>query len=122
MKIKQGQEATYAEYVATNSKDFYSSGVVTFSERWADLMEAELSNGIAIEKMAKRTSHKADTDGISVFMYGCAVASLAKFWEHGEALRRWHNGDCQIGTEGDEANESGGILNPAVMVIADKTK
>lgn len=59
----------------------------------------------------------ANTDGITGFMYGCAVSGLAKFWKHGEQLRRWHNKDSQLGTEGDEANESGGVLNPAILTI-----
>ena len=42
---------------------------------------------------------------------------LAQCWVHGEALRRWHNRDTQIGTEGDKANESGGVLNPALLTI-----
>jgi len=32
-------------------------------------------------------------------------------------LRRWHNKENQIGTEGDKANESGGVLNPALLSI-----
>ena len=42
---------------------------------------------------------------------------LAQCGVHGEALRRWHNRDTQIGTEGDKANESGGVLNPALLTI-----
>jgi len=53
-------------------------------------------------------------------MYGCAVVILSKCWEHGEALRRWHNKDTQIGDEGDRANESGGVLNPALLSIGPK--
>lgn len=50
-------------------------------------------------------------------MYGCAVSILSQVWIHGEELRRWHNLDSQIGTEGEKANESGGVLNPAVLNI-----
>lgn len=51
-------------------------------------------------------------------MYGCAVSALAKFWVHGEQLRIWHNLDIQIGNEGEKANESGGVLNPALLNIS----
>ena len=102
--------------------DFYGSGIIRFSERWANLMEAELANGKSLEKIAKRTSSKADTEGISGFMYGCAVSALSLFWEHGEALRRWHNKETQLGDEGDRANETGGVLNPALLIIGDKSK
>ena len=50
---------------------------------------------------AKEASHLADSEGITGFMYGCAVSMLAQCWKHGEELRRWHNKDTQIGTEGD---------------------
>lgn len=61
--------------------------------------------------------YSSHTEGITGFMYGCAVSALAHFWAHGEALRRWHNLDTQIGTEGEKANESGGVLNPALLNI-----
>ena len=116
MKIKPTLEAEYNEYKAKNN-DPYGGGVVMFTERWADLMEAEMASGKKIEDCAKDTSHKADTEGITGFMYGCAVQALAHFWEHGEILRRWHNLDCQIKNEGEAANESGGVLNPAILNI-----
>lgn len=124
MKLKQGQKAAYAKYVKANSKDGYSKAVVDYTERWAALMEAAIgtqtiSNAIehTIRSVAKDTSHEADSEGITGFMYGCAVSALAQFWEHGEVLRRWHNLDTQIRNEGEKANESGGVLNPAVMTL-----
>jgi hypothetical protein len=118
MKIKQGLETEYAKYVETNSRDGYSKAVVDYSERWANLMEERLSaTGSTIAEIAKKASHDADTEGITGFMYGCAVQALAYFWEHGEELRRWHNKNAQLGDEGDRANESGGVLNPALLSI-----
>src|SRR5437867_1120933 len=124
MKIKPGLEKEYAEYVKMNSGDDYSKGVVDYTERWVILLEEAIgqqtiSNTIehTIRSRAKDASHEADTDGITGFMYGCAVQAIAKFWEHGEVLRRWHNLDTQIGTEGERANESGGVLNPALLNI-----
>jgi hypothetical protein len=68
--------------------------------------------------MAKETSHEADDEGITGFMYGCAVSILVGCWIHGEKLRRWHNKDTQLGNEGDEANEKpGAVLNPALLTI-----
>jgi hypothetical protein len=48
------------------------------------------------------------------------VSCLAKCWVHGEALRRWHNKETQLKDEGDKANEEGGVLNPAVLVLGSK--
>ena len=117
MKIKN--QDVYNEWVANNS-DPYGKGVIDFAIRWADIMELKIANGEPLNDVASQASHEADTEGITGFMYGCAVGFLATSWEHGEQLRKWHNKDCQLGTEGDEANESGGVLNPALMCIGKK--
>lgn len=100
-----------------NNQDPYGSGVIRFAERWADLMEAKMAEGATLEDIAEATSHEAETEGITGFMYGAAVSVLATSWEHGDQLRRWHNLDTQIGDEGERANESGGVLNPAILNI-----
>jgi len=117
MEIIAGKEAEYSDYKAKNSADGYSRGVVTFGEKWADAMEAAIKGGESVDACAQRAAAEADTEGITGFMYGCAVSALSHFWAHGEALRRWHNLDTQIGTEGEKANESGGVLNPALLNI-----
>lgn len=118
MKLKAGLEKEYAEYKASNT-DPYGGRVVSYSEDWADLMEAEMAKGKSIQECAKYSSHTADTDGITGFMYGCAAQGLAHFWEHGEELRKWHNLDTQIGTEGEKANATSGVLNPALLKIGE---
>lgn len=117
MKIKQTLVQEYENYKAKNSNDPYSARIVSYGEDWADLMETQLEAGKPLESIAKETSHEADTDGITGWMYGAAVSALSRFWEHGEELRRWHNLDTQIRDEGEKANASGGVLNPAVLVI-----
>jgi hypothetical protein len=114
MKIKD--EAAWKKWVESN-QDFYGKGIIDYAERWADLIEEELNNGKKLEDVAKETSHRADTDGITGFMYGAAVQVLYTSWEYGDQLRRWHNLDCQIHNEGEEANEKGAVLNPAVLSI-----
>jgi hypothetical protein len=91
--------------------------VITYAEQWADLMERDMAAGKKLEDVAEATSHEADTDGVTGFMYGAAVSVLAQVWEHGEALRRWHNLKTQIGHEGERANETGGTLNPALLNV-----
>jgi hypothetical protein len=103
-----------------NNTDAYGAAVYVYAGRWAQLMQAEIAQGKALADIASQTSHDADIEGITGFMYGCAVAILAQCWIHGEELRRWHNKDTQIGTEGDAANESGGVLNPAILNIGGK--
>lgn len=109
MKIKKSAEQAYQNFVEINSNDGYSYAVVTYMNRWADMMEAEMGNGKSLSEMAKQTSHDADKEGITGFMYGCAVAALSDFWEYGEELRVWHN--AQYGHHGD------GVVNPAILTV-----
>lgn len=116
----------WAACVKANASDAYSYCCCRYAAAWASLMESRGELGstpsaetaLKIAKIAKACSHDADTEGITGFMYGAAVSMLAKFWVHGEALRRWHNSDTQIAGEGDRANESGGVLNPALLNIS----
>lgn len=114
MKLKDAEG--WKKTVEANQDD-YGSGVMRYAERWANLMEERMADGAAVADVAKQASHDADTEGITGFMYGCAVSILSQVWEHGEDLRRWHNLDTQIGNEGEKANAEGGTLNPAVLNI-----
>lgn len=116
MKLQPGKEQEYENY-KTNNADPYGSCVVRYGETWANLMEARLTNGERLTDIAQTTSHEADNEGITGFMYGYAVKTLAYFWQHGEELRQWHNISTQIGNEGARANENGGVLNPAIINI-----
>ena len=100
-----------------NNKDGYGSGVIRFAARWANLMEQKMSNGAKLEDIADAASHEADVEGITGFMYGASVSILSQVWAHGEQLRLWHNLSTQLGNEGEKANESGGVLNPALLSL-----
>ena len=119
MKIKD--EAGWANCVKINADDLYGAACVAYALAWADEMEACVKEGAcSVAEIAKNAAHAVDRRpgfGITGFMYGCAVSMLSKYWEHGEELRRWHNIDAQLGTEGEKANESGGVLNPALVSV-----
>lgn len=100
-----------------NNQDPYGAAGFRFAARWANFMEREMAIGKKLADVAKNTSHEANDDGITGFMYGCAVSVLSQCWQHGEELRRWHNLDTQIHTEGEKANENGGVLNPALLSL-----
>lgn len=104
--------------VRINSADGYSAATINYAIAWAVAMQQALRKGKKIADVAKKLSHEVDYEGITGFMYGCAVAFLAKFWKHGEELRRWHNLDTQLGVEGEQANKKkGATLNPALLSI-----
>ena len=115
MKLKD--EAAWQKWVVANH-DPYGGACVAYAKQWAEAMEKEMAEGAKLEDIAKRTSHEANTEGITGFMYGAAVSMLAGCWEHGEALRVWHNLDTQIKIEGEKANESGSVLNPAILSMS----
>ncbi len=115
-KMTLRDEEGWKQIVEKNS-DGFGSGAICFAERWARLMEGRIVNGDTVEACADETSSLADNEGITYFMYGCAVSILSQVWIHGDELRRWHNLKYQIGNEGEKANESGGVLNPALLSI-----
>jgi hypothetical protein len=100
-----------------SNRDAYGGRVVRFADEWGRLMQVRIGNGETVAQCADELGRLADDDGITGYMYGCAVQMLFRCWKHGEELRRWHNKTTQIGTEGDRANETGGVLNPAVLNI-----
>ena len=89
--------------------DPYGSAVIRYAVRWADLMEREIESGKTVSEIADKTSHDADTEYITGFMYGCAVNILSGVWEHGYELKKWHN--SKYNYDGD------GVVNPAVISI-----
>ena len=115
MKLKDAEG--WQKTVEVND-DPYGKAGVDYARRWAELMEERMAEGSALKDIAKDTSHEADTNGITGFMYGCAVSILSKVWEYGEELRQWHNLEEQIHDEGERANERGGVLNPALLSIS----
>jgi hypothetical protein len=116
MKIHSGKEEEWENWQKNNS-DPYGSGVIRFAERWANEMEKAMDGEVLTEEVMRSTERIADTEGITGFMYGAAVSTLSDVWEYGEQLRRIHNLATQIGDEGEQANESGGVLNPALLNI-----
>ena len=116
MKFIEEKKEAYQDWYNKNS-DSYSRRCFTYAEDWANLMESRLEQGQSIKDCAKETSHEADTDGITGFMYSAAVSILSNHWIHGEELRQWHNLEHQLGNEGQEANKKGTVLNTAVLNI-----
>lgn len=106
-RLKAGMETEYQELKDKNFQDFYTGGIIRYAERWGQMMEQEIETGASVTDIADRTSHAADTDGITGYMYGQAVNLLCHYWEHGEELRQWHN--QRLGYSGE------GVINPAIL-------
>lgn len=115
MKIMDGKEKDYQDWLDKNT-DPYGRGCFTFAERWAEMLEKKIDEigdaQKAIVENADRLSREADTEGITGFMYGCAVSILSQCWKYGEELRKWHNKEYDY--EGD------GVVNPAILTVEKK--
>lgn len=112
MKIKKGKELEYATFFNTNSGFAYGYGVVKYMLRWTDMMEDLIDKGFTVAQAAEQTEYKADTEGISGFMFGCAVNALNNLWQYGDELRIWHN--SRYNYDGD------GTVNPALLTVKEK--
>lgn len=115
MRIKTEKKDAYESWLNKNTDD-YGRACFVYAERFADMLEVERIKAVnvpmeeIIEKNAEKFSHDADIDGITGFMYGCAMNVLAQCWEYGEILRKWHNKKY-------DAEDAEGTVNPAVLTI-----
>ena len=113
MQIKD--KKLWASCVEKN-KDPYSAECIKVAKAWAEKIEEYLSQDQELEVVAAKAFKEVDT-GITGFMYGAVVATLAGTWEHGEKLRKWHNKDTSP-KQAEKANAKAGcVLNPAVLII-----
>jgi hypothetical protein len=103
------------EKTVENNTDPYGAATVSYANMWAQMMEGLINQGSALKDIAEECSYIADTDGITGFMYGCAVSILSHYWKYGSDLNAWHND--KYGDQGEEATKSGGTINPAVLTM-----
>ncbi len=105
------KQAEWENCKAINSKDDYSNGVIEYAILWAQYMEYLMAkHDKKVSDVWDMSSHFADINGITGFMYGCAVNILSSVWKYGEELRVQHN--SKYGHEGD------GVVNPAILTIS----
>ena len=51
-------------------------------------MERDLAKGAPLANVVNDTSHEADIEGITGFMYGFARSCLERVWAHGDELAK----------------------------------
>ena len=107
MKLKD--EDGWNQAIEANKESSYGMGVIRFAIKWADLMEERIADGETVFDCAEAMADKADTEGITGFMYGCAVRILVQVWQYGEDLRKWHNDKY--------AYKGNGVVNSAVITV-----
>jgi len=90
-EIEIRDEAGWKMFMEKNQPGSYGGAVLFYAERWAQLMQIEMAAGKNLEDVAAATSFDAAVfEGITGFMYGCAVTALSKCWKYGEQLLRWY--------------------------------
>ena len=112
MKIKKGLKKEWEES-KTKNKDPYGNAVVIVTEKVGEALDRGLS-----PKEAEKEGIK--DSGITGFQAGCMAQWISHFHPRGEEFRKWWNLKTQIQDEGEKANKSGGILNPALLNIETK--
>lgn len=89
MLLKNNVVEDYERFVENNSQDPYSFAVVTYMNKWAQLMEEEMQAGAVLTKeIVNKLSHDADEEGITGFMYHEACNRLCYFWIYGDELEK----------------------------------
>ena len=122
MQIKEGMQEEYEQYKKTNAGNPYSGRVVSYGEDWARLMEEGMGDGSILNKeLMDRTSHAADTDGITGFMYGAAAKALAHFWVYGAAFQPVFNAQYMSKEKAEAlaAKSPGATVNPAIVTVGE---
>lgn len=109
-------EKKWKEYVKLN-KDPYGKCCVDVAREVMRLMDKASDNPIDANKLVSAADENLKA-GITGYMAGAVASMVSVCHERGEMFRRSWNLKCQIGDEGERANEGGsGVLNPALLTI-----
>lgn len=104
-----------------NNKDPYGGTCVAVARRVMEILDEE-PRDFDTHKIISRADDEVKAGGITGFMAGCVAQMVSHCHSRGEEFRRKWNLDNQIRDEGEKANESGGVLNPAIITIQEKEK
>lgn len=92
------------------AESMYGTSIATYAERWARLMQLELSEGKTLDEIWSSSSHEADLEGMSGYSQGIATHLLTETWVHGAELRKLHN--AFWGSDSED-----GTVNPAIITV-----
>ena len=92
------------------AESMYGTSIATYAERWARLMQLELSEGKTLDEIWSSSSHEADFEGMSGYSQGIATHLLTETWVHGAELRELRN--AFWGSDSED-----GTVNPAIITV-----
>ena len=115
-------DVTGWEKCVESNKDPYGKACVDVAREAMRMLDEEekYSNSLTPKDTFQlicdaNTSIKAG--GITGFMAGCVASIISNAHSRGEEFRKQWNRSNSIGGEGEEANDSGGVINPALLHI-----
>ncbi len=109
------------ECVRINTDPYGGACVAVAREAMRMLDEGfELKGHDDTHKLICDADDASKAGGITGFMAGAAASMISSYHSRGEEFRKLWNTRHQINDEGDKANESGSVLNPALLSIETK--
>ena len=99
-----------------NNEDPYGKCCVDVARRVMEILDEEPAD-FDCHEIISRADKDINAGGITGFMAGAVASMVSGTHSRGETFRRKWNLDTQIGNEGEKANEVGGVLNPALLMI-----
>ncbi len=97
------------------NQDEYGGACVKVAARVMELLD-ENPGGFDCHGIISKADHESNAGGITGNMAAAVAHMVSECHSRGEEFRRKWNLVCEIGDEGKKANDSGGILNPAVLI------
>jgi hypothetical protein len=104
------------KWIETNQDD-YGGACIQVARRAMEILDEEPDSKIDCRALICRADQESGAGGITGFMAGAVASMISRCHSRGEEFRRAWNLTNQIGTEGERANESDGVLNPAIMTL-----
>jgi len=101
--------------------DPYGGACIAVARRAMKILDEEPGDFECYDLIC-RADRDAKAGGITGFMAGCVAQLISKVHSRGEEFRCKWNTCNQIRDEGELANKSKGVLNPALLRIGKKEK
>jgi len=100
-----------------NNKDGYGGACIKVAEKAMAILDD--GEPFDTDELISRANKESDAGGVTGFMAGCVAQMISVCHSRGEEFRQAWNVANQIHSEGNKANESGGVLNPALLNIGE---
>ena len=111
-------QTKWDEWVKKND-DAYGKCCVDVARQVMKILDEEPQD-FDTHEIICRADDEIEAGGITGFMAGAVASMVSACHSRGDEFRNQWNLDTQINNEGEKANKSGGVLNPALVNISTK--